>query len=157
MNMKIRPMTTADLDQVLVIEEQNFPDPFPRNLFEIPMKHPSYKYVVACDNYDDNKVLGYAILIVQHDEAHLQKMSVITDRQMQSIGSELTEYLISLSDEGEGFSKMWLEVRESNTPAIKLYEKFDFNVHCKRENYYKHDDSEGNEIFEDAIMMFKDI
>ena len=38
--------------------------------------------------------------------------------------------------ENSGVKNFFLEVRESNIPAIKLYEKFEFKIMGVRKNYY---------------------
>lgn len=155
MKLKLRKMKPEDLEQVMVIEKQNFPDPFPEEIFTTLMSSPQHWCHVGYTNDDPDKVLCYTLLQVNHGESHLMKLSVITQKQVQSIGTQMVKLILDMSDGNEKFNVMWLQVRESNTPALKLYEKLGFQVHIKREGYYQHEDSKGNIVIEDAIMMVK--
>lgn len=156
MNLNFRKMTEEDLDQVMMIEHQNFPDPFPRKIFKPLINHSQYKCIVVYEDGQPDKVLGYALLYVNFGESHLQKLSIIEQNKLQSIGTHLMEYLLSLHDtENAEFNIMWLEFRKSNIPAKRLYDKLGFEFHCDRKEHYSHIDENGNEVFEDGVMMFK--
>ena len=150
-------LTDGDLDQVLEIENQNFPDPWGENVFKFVLNG-KFKNTIAYDESAPNKVLGYSILSIDYNESHLLKMSVIKQNQLQSIGTGLMDYLFTLSDvEDREFTKMWLELRKSNEAAMKLYSNFGFKVHCERKDYYEHDGKDGDKVYEDAIMMVKNV
>lgn len=57
-----------------------------------------------------------------------------------------TSFLNSLVAENEGVQEIFLEVRKSNEPAIKLYKKNGFEIISERNNYYKNPT-------EDALIM----
>ena len=74
-------------------------------------------------------------------------MAVKKCRQGQGIGKMLVEELIKRVTE-TGVTTLHLEVRESNAPAISLYEKLGFVQQGIRRNYYE-------APTEDGIMMVK--
>ncbi|MGX7091747.1 ribosomal protein S18-alanine N-acetyltransferase [Hutsoniella sourekii] len=63
----------------------------------------------------------------------------------QSLSYYLLEALIERFNEEAG-EQIYLEVRESNMPAVRLYERSGFRVISRRPNYYK-------EPLEDALVM----
>ena len=79
------------------------------------------------------------------DEADITKVAVAKDAQGQGIGSMLMKELISRAPE-LGVAKIFLEVRESNEAALRLYKKFGFEQIGIRKNYY-------TSPLEDAISM----
>jgi len=75
-------------------------------------------------------------------------MNVAVDdsHRREGLGSALIERLFELADdEGEQYT---LEVRTSNTSAIRLYERFGFKPAGRRRGYY-HDNRE------DAVIMWR--
>lgn len=61
----------------------------------------------------------------------------------------MMRYIFEKSEKS-GIKKIMLEVRESNLPAIKLYEKYNMKKDGVRKNYYR-------EPLENAILMSADI
>jgi ribosomal-protein-alanine N-acetyltransferase len=79
------------------------------------------------------------------DEGYISNVAVAPMYRGQGIGSGLIRELIERARK-RGASFLTLEVRQSNIPARRLYEKFGFcDVGCRR-NYY-------DKPIEDAINM----
>jgi ribosomal-protein-alanine N-acetyltransferase len=91
--------------------------------------------------------MGYAIMMMVLDEAHLLNVSIAKKFQGRGLGSSLLDYLIEVA-RGHGGQTMFLEVRPSNKAAIGLYEKFGFNEFSVRKGYYPAANGR-----EDAILM----
>ena len=84
---------------------------------------------------ENNEVVGFAGLSIIFDEATLNNIVVKKSCRGRGIGGELLETLIDLcSDLNAKF--FTLEVNVTNTPAIKLYEKFGFKNLGIRKKYY---------------------
>lgn len=96
----------------------------------------------------DNRIAGFAICQTVLDEATLFNIAVHPDFQGQKLGYALLNALMEQLRE-KGVSTLWLEVRESNHHAIKLYEKLNFNEVDVRRNYYPTPDGKR----ENAIIM----
>lgn len=83
----------------------------------------------------DDELIGYGIVMIALDEAHLLNISICRPWQGKGIGSKLLKFFIDLAIERE-CKRMLLEVRHSNNAAQRLYEKYDFSVIGIRKNYY---------------------
>ena len=96
---------------------------------------------------DDQEILGYCGVLTVLDEGDITNVAVRKDRQGEGIGKLLVQELIRKASDA-GVTTIHLEVRESNTPAIRLYEKLGFVQLGVRRNYYE-------EPAEDGIMMVR--
>jgi len=85
--------------------------------------------------YEKNRqVIGFIHLLINLDYLEILNLIVAQEYRKQGIASVLLDYL--LSDTALDVSRILLEVRESNVPAINLYKKFNFFVIHARKNYY---------------------
>ncbi|HEY8424361.1 MAG TPA: ribosomal protein S18-alanine N-acetyltransferase, partial [Clostridia bacterium] len=94
----------------------------------------------------DKKIVGYAVLTVVFDEAHLDNIAVSSRYRRQGIGRQLILYILRYL-ENIGINKITLEVRISNTAAINLYKSLGFVIEGVRKKYY--------EDLEDAYIMWR--
>ncbi|MBS0876811.1 MULTISPECIES: ribosomal protein S18-alanine N-acetyltransferase [unclassified Tatumella] len=95
----------------------------------------------------DGKMAGFAITQIVLDEASLFNIAVDPDFQRRGYARQLLEHLIN-ELAARGVLTLWLEVRESNLPAIALYEQLGFNQVSLRPRYYP--TATGRE---DALLM----
>jgi len=139
----IRPMTRLDLDEVLAIEHASFPSPWKREHFlqEIH-SHLAFPFVAVCER----TVIGYVCMMSLFEEAQIMDIAVAPDHRGRGVGHILVEQAIAVARE-KGAERLVLEVRRSNVPAIRLYERFGFVEYFVRRGYY-----EGKE---DALLMEK--
>ena len=80
------------------------------------------------------------------DEAEITSVAVAPEHRRKGIAGQLMDaYLTALP---EITNSTFLEVRESNSPAIGLYEKFGFEKISIRKNFYSFPD-------ENAVVMQK--
>lgn len=137
----IRPMTSADLDAVLAIEQASFPAPWKREHFEheITVAH-GFPAVAECDGV----VAGYVCLMSLFEEAQILDIAVAPEQRGQGIARPLMEYAIATA-RAHGAEVLALEVRANNTPAIALYEQYGFIRTGVRSRYYEGKD--------DALLM----
>ena len=143
MQIKIDKMTLSDLDKIADILNSDFDDFWNYSVFKSELENENSKYIVA---RIDNEIIGFAGIWIAIDEAHITNIVTKKSYRKQGIGKVLLENLITLSN-SLNLNSITLEVRESNIPAIKLYEKFDFKNLGIRKNYY--------ENTENAIIMTK--
>ena len=90
-------------------------------------------------------ILGYAVLRQVGDDGELLKIAVDKQLRRKGVGALLMATVLEHAAE-KAFESVFLEVRESNTAAIKLYEKYSFKVIRVRKDYY-------NDPVEDALIM----
>jgi len=142
-NIKVRPMTEADLDRVLAIETASFSAPWTRDHFvnELKTGH-SFPYVAVVSDV----VVGYLCLLVLFEEAQILDIAVDPNQRGRGIARMLMDHAISVARENAA-ELLSLEVRISNVAAITLYDRCGFVRTGLRQKYY-----EGRE---DAILMEK--
>jgi [ribosomal protein S18]-alanine N-acetyltransferase len=122
--MEIRRMTREDLDTIVQLERQIFPDPWSRASFEYEIfQHPYSLPVVLVQ---ETEIFGYAVIWKIFEEFHIANFAIRPDQQGKRFGKLFFEKILAL-----------LEVRESNLRAIQLYQKFGFRTIMKRLNYYR--------------------
>ena len=81
---------------------------------------------------EDGKVLGFIHVDSHFEIMDLVNIVVLKEYQHKGIGKSLLKFVI----DNEVFDKIMLEVRETNTNAIKLYEMFNFKEIYRRKKYY---------------------
>ena len=131
MSLTFRRMTPADLDAVLAIEYAVYDFPWSRGNFDDSLKS-GYSCWVA---EQDGRLAGYCVIMLVVDEAHLLNISISKPLQGRGLGRELLQFVQSAS-RGHGANTLFLEVRESNTAARRLYDSAGFNEMALRRNYY---------------------
>ena len=139
----LRPMFESDLDAIMEIEPTIYSHPWTRGNFNDSLKAGHEAWVMT----SDDEIVGYAVIMIVLDEAHLLNISIAAPYQKQGLGRMLLMYLV---DQAKALKTetMFLEVRASNVSAIALYEKVGFVEMSIRRGYYPA--SKGRE---DAILM----
>jgi ribosomal-protein-alanine N-acetyltransferase len=140
---KLRPMTASDLDAMMAIERVNFPFPWTEGNFKDSINS-GYMCLVM---EQGQQLIGYAVLMMVLDEAHLLNISVAQSHQGQGWGRYLLLQMMESGREKGGLN-MFLEVRPSNHSAIGLYESMGFNEMGIRPGYYPAHNGR-----EDAVLM----
>ena len=95
----------------------------------------------------DGEIVGYGVLQIGADEAHLLNLCIDEPWQRQGLARTMLEHLVDESVKHKA-QVMFLEVRPSNTRAVALYQQSGFNEIGLRKNYY--DSKSGRE---DALVM----
>lgn len=140
---QFRPMTEADLDAIMEIEPHIYSHPWSRGNFSDSLVSGYSAWVLL----DGTKIIGYALMMMVLDEAHLLNLSVAKDYQKQGLGRQLLEHMITIAKKHDA-ANMFLEVRPSNISAIALYENIGFNEMAVRRGYYPAHNGR-----EDAVLM----
>ncbi len=125
-----RPMTEADLDAVLKIEYAAFSHPWTRGIFLDGLK--SYEIWLM---FEGAQQVGHGVVQVIIDEAHLLNITVKPESQGRGLGLRLLEHLMSRAYQLNA-RECFLELRDSNRAAYRLYERFGFNEIGRRRDYY---------------------
>ncbi|MCL2236258.1 MAG: ribosomal protein S18-alanine N-acetyltransferase [Defluviitaleaceae bacterium] len=143
--IRIEPMTAEHIEQIYRIENLCFPkDPWSISTFELELGVSYATYIVATEN---GAVLGYAGMHHVLDVAEIVNIGVDPDFRGQKNGSKLI-YELETRALKLGVTTINLDVRASNTAAIKLYKNHGFTPIAARKNYYR-------KPVEDAIVMQK--
>lgn len=132
--INIREMTKQDLESVCAIENAVFSDAWTRQSFLETMDNDDSLLLTAED--EDKNILGYCCLYHAQDEGEIVNVAVSQVYRKQGTGYELVSELMKRGM-ALGVRYFYLEVREHNLPAIKLYEKLGFSVVGTRKNFYQ--------------------
>ncbi len=136
-------MTVDDLAAVHEIERESFSTPWPAQAYRQELEQNRLAhYLVA--RFGD-RIVGFAGTWLLVDEAHVTTFATRTTWRRQGVGERLLVALIDMAL-ARGANEATLEVRPTNIPARKLYEKFGFKVVGTRPRYY----TDNNE---DALIM----
>jgi len=172
---RLRPMTAADIPQVLDIERESFPSAWPQTAYKRELTNRVARYLVLAEVDDDDagapapgeshgllisirrivgtppqparheRILGFIGLWLMVGEAHIVTVAVRESYRRMGIGERL---LIAAIELARDYSQevVTLEVRASNDVAQALYAKYGFARVGLRRRYYTDND-------EDAVIM----
>ena len=141
----IKQMFTDDIEAVVKIEEEAYGEHhWSKSSFYDEMHNNLAKYY--CAKLDDGTIVGYIGTWHIIDEGHITTIAVKPDYYRKHIGEALVVKVLEDCYD-EGIKYLTLEVRVSNEPAIKLYEKYGFNSLGTRKGYYQDNN-------EDALIMW---
>lgn len=126
-----RPMTVIDLDRVMAIEVSAYPFPWSRGHFTDSLA----AGYVADLRVSGRELLGYSVAMPGVDELHLLNLTVAPARQGQGHARALLAHLAETARAKRAL-QIWLEVRESNERARRLYERWGFESIGLRKGYY---------------------
>ncbi|QJD60302.1 ribosomal protein S18-alanine N-acetyltransferase [Pseudomonas sp. gcc21] len=142
-DLYFRPMGEVDVETVLEIECSAFSHPWTRGIF-LDCIRSGYECWVF---FEGDKQIGHGVLSAAAQESHLLNLTVRPDRQGRGYGLQMLEHLME-SAKLRDAEVTFLEVRESNLSAIRLYERSGFNEIGRRRGYYPA--AQGRE---DALVM----
>lgn len=139
----IRPMQREDLAMVSSLDKLSFTEPWPKNTFAYELTT-SYSICQVAVDLSGN-VLGAIVVWLVVDEAHVATIAVHPDHRHKGIGAALLANALIIAAHRGALTSL-LEVRVSNLPALKLYERFGYLVDGVRKNYYQDNQ-------EDALLL----
>ena len=138
-----RAMTTEDADAVAELEAQSFTMPWKRDDFWREAQNELATYIVG---ELDGKIVAYAGAWVSFNQAEVTSVAVVPELRGQGVGTILFGELIK-AVKARGATAITLEVRPSNTAALKLYKSFGLRSVGRRRGYYLDNG-------EDALIMW---
>lgn len=136
-------MREDDLDIVMAIERRAYPFPWTHGIFRDCLRAGYPAWILQ----GEDAVLGYGVLSVAADEAHVLNLCIDPHHQGAGHGRRLLRTLLQIA-RGHGAQRVFLEVRPSNPQAIALYFDEGFNEIGRRPRYYPAKQGQ-----EDAIVM----
>lgn len=142
-HVEMLPMNMSDLDEIMAVENVVYPFPWSRGNFADSISAGYSAWVCRIGG----ELVGYAVVMLALDEAHLLNISVDANRQGMGFGARLLRHAMQVARD-RGAVKLLLEVRPSNVQALALYQHFGFVRIGVRKNYYP-----AVEGREDAIVL----
>ncbi|MCX5813084.1 MAG: ribosomal protein S18-alanine N-acetyltransferase [Proteobacteria bacterium] len=138
----ISKMQKGDIEKILEIEKRSFITPWTKKMLNETLSSPiSISLVIK----ESKLLLGYIMLYSVLNEAHILNLATNPDYRRRGYASRLIRHTIEYCEKRD-ISEFFLEVRDSNIKAKKLYRMFGFEVIGKRKGYY-------TDTHEDALVM----
>lgn len=131
-DLVIEKMQTKDIPEVAEIEARVFSMPWSEQGFADALKQDTI-FVTA---KQDGQVVGYCGMYCSFEEGEITNVAVLPEAQNHGIGKKIISALLKASRK-KNISRIVLEVRVSNTPAIRLYEGFGFQKAGIRKGFYE--------------------
>ncbi len=128
----IRTMVEADVTSVVAIERAAYQFPWSEGIFRDCLRV-GYVCRVAVA---ESEVVGYGVMSVGAGEAHILNLCIDAHFRCRGVGRRMLEYLVDRA-RAAGMSEAFLEVRPSNTAAIRLYQSVGFEQVGIRRGYYQ--------------------
>jgi [ribosomal protein S18]-alanine N-acetyltransferase len=135
----LRPMSTEDLDAVLVLERRLFAvDAWSPSMFRDELRAPDRHYLVAeaAGESGAAEVVGYAGLRAVPPQGDVQTIGVAESHWGRGIGAALLTAVLTEA-ERQGVREVFLDVRADNPRAQELYRRFGFTEIGARPAYYR--------------------
>ena len=145
------PFCSDDLEAVVTLEARSFEQPWTHTTIVSELANPqALAFVLKPQDHTVSDTVGaYIFLRILLDEAHIMKIAVAPERRRQGLATRLTEEALAHARRS-GCCRSILEVRKSNTAAIRLYNRLGFETIGERKRYY-------GPAGEDALVMAKNL
>ncbi|MHA2494489.1 MAG: GNAT family N-acetyltransferase [Candidatus Hodarchaeales archaeon] len=145
---EVRPFTTADLDAVIRINQMTLPENYPRHFFlSVHSSCPASFQVATIRSGAKTRLIGYTMARIEVGTSNFSRFKLVRKGHIISVavlknfrGIGVAKALLSESLEAirqRGVSESFLEVRESNLPAVRLYERFGYQIKKRLRKYYR--------------------
>ena len=128
--VRLEPLTQAQLDDVLRIEKTAYAHPWTRGNFADSLKS-GYQMLALMGG---DTLIGYFVAMQGVDEVHLLNITVAPEFQGQGYGVLMLDAL-SVWARSRQAQWLWLEVRVGNIRAMQVYERFGYRRVGERKHY----------------------
>jgi len=140
--MIIDTVTLKDLDEIYNLERKSFKkDSFSKDLILNLIIKNTYFFKLI-DGEISNNIIGFIIIIQdREDRVNLINLLIRKNNQNKGCGTYLLNYVMKKVKKMHYIKTIVLNVNSKNRAAIKLYQKFNFQIVQKIENYYRQKES----------------
>lgn len=142
----LRPASKEDLPWIAEIERVSFSDPWHPQSFRTLLDDRRVYFVVA---EVAGGIVGYVVAWFVRDEGEIANLAVAPDARGARVGSTLLDSTIATARD-RGATALYLEVRDSNVTARRLYRSRGFVEVGRRRQYYR-------KPVEDALVLRLDV
>jgi ribosomal-protein-alanine N-acetyltransferase len=122
-----RPACEDDIEQVVAIESYSNKPAWTRNAFTAEFEKKGSFFWVLTDDETDQKISSYIVFSFLGEQAHIETFAVDRSERRKGFGELTLRFMINYILR-QGGDSIYLEVRQSNTAAIALYQKLGFVV-----------------------------
>ncbi len=144
--LRVEELREQELSGVWRLEKEIFSDAWSEQGLRETWRQPG---AVIFGAWDGDTLAGYAIVYYVLDEAEIMRIAVEDARRRQGAAGQMLLRIKGFCAE-KGIGKIFLEVRESNAPAIAFYRKHGFQADGIRKNFYTNP-------AENAILMSSEV
>lgn len=141
--VSVEPVLAGDLPVIAELEQTAFADPWSPASFESVLEEPAVFFAAA--RSADDSVVGYVVAWFAADEGEIANLAVREPTRRRGIGAALLDAALAEGTR-RGAVNMYLEVRESNEAARRLYASRGFEEVGRRRRYYRRP-------VEDAVVL----
>ena len=128
----LKKLEDKDISGVARIELSCFSEPWSEN--SLKMLTETNAFGIVC--YDGDVAASYGGMICVLDEGQITNIATLPEFRRRGL-AEKTLCAMLKEANARGLSFVTLEVRESNEPAIALYQRNGFEIMGKRSNFYR--------------------
>jgi len=146
---RLVPMTTARLDAVMAIEHAAYPVPWTRGNFVDSLVGGHFTHCLLDAR---GIMLGYCVAMQGAGEMHLLNLTVAPACQGRGHARHMLDALVEACRQ-RGITQLWLEVREGNARARRMYHRYGLVEVGIRRAYYPNADAGTSAGREDAVVM----
>jgi len=136
-----------DLEEVAALEAASFTNPWSREILARELRNRDVVRVYVLRN-PEHELLAFCSSWFIADELHINTLAVREDARRRGHATRLLRFVFAEAVFA-GAEHATLEVRRSNEAALRLYERFGFEVKGIRPNYY-------SEPVEDALILWRE-
>lgn len=149
MKTEIHELNHSHVPQICIIEQEAHLTPWSDKIISDSFGPRSVVRGLVNHRQQPDEIIGYYFASYVADEMSLENICVSTSRQGKGHARQL---MLDLVEQSLALkcSEIILEVRASNTPAIALYQNFEFETIARRKAYYSLPNSDQKE---DALIM----
>lgn len=145
MDPKVELLKASDIDDLIELEKECFAYHWTREQFLMGLKKGVFKILGVRDK---GSLTGYIAFSLIEDEMEILNLAVLPTHRKQGLATALLGRAFEICRK-KGITKSFLDVKESNTPAIKLYRNFGYVEIGVRRKYYP-------DTKEDALLFRHD-
>ena len=138
-----RRMVEDDVPAVAATERAGYAFPWSEGIFRDCLRAGYLCRIAELDGI----LVGYGILSVGAGEAHILNLCIRPEFRCRGIGRKMLDHLADLA-RAAGAKDLFLEVRPSNTSAVRLYQTAGLQQVGIRRGYYQAENGR-----EDAVVM----
>lgn len=126
--------SATDIPHLLSLEQQGMTSPWTFGALAQHLESPGSEPLVAIHS-QTHKPIGYVAIRRVADEAEILRLTVEPRSRRRGIASQLLAATLHRLRQNATVT-CFLEVRDDNSPALALYQKFSFRTLYRRPSYY---------------------
>lgn len=137
--MEIRPSKESDIPQIFLLESRCFSDPWSQKILRSTLREEDCFFLTAEEN---GRICGYLNATHILDELSIHRVAVLPEYRRKGVGTAMLTRMMEFCQD-KGLKQIFLEVRQSNLNAQRLYSRFGFEQVGERPHFYQNPDETG--------------